>query len=149
MGDLLLGQEMNYMKERAFVDTNIFVYSYTNYDTNKQVLAESLLQNIDKKTDLFISIQVIKEFCATMKKHNTETALLKNYVEEIINSFVVLSTRIKTIFKSIENLNKYNLSWYDTILITTAINNDCKIFYSEDLKNGLIIENKMTVINPF
>ena len=137
------------MKEKAFVDTNILVYAYTDTDITKHDIAQSFLENIDENIELFVSIQVIKELCSTMKRLNINTAIIKNCVEEITNSYTVLPTDIKTIFKSIENLNKFKLSWYDTLLITTALNYKCKILYSEDMNNGMILDNKMTIKNPF
>jgi predicted nucleic acid-binding protein len=45
--------------------------------------------------------------------------------------------------------NKYNLQYYDALIIATALENNCNILFSEDMQDKLIIENKLTIINPF
>ena len=44
---------------------------------------------------------------------------------------------------------KYNFSYYDSIIVSTALENECNIVYSEDMQHSQIIENKLTIINPF
>jgi predicted nucleic acid-binding protein len=45
--------------------------------------------------------------------------------------------------------NKYQFSWWDSLIIATALENNCEILYSEDMQNGLVIENTLTIVNPF
>jgi predicted nucleic acid-binding protein len=35
------------------------------------------------------------------------------------------------------------------MILATALENGCNIIYSEDMQNGQIIENQLTIINPF
>lgn len=44
---------------------------------------------------------------------------------------------------------KYQLSWFDSLIVASVLRTDCHILYSEDLHNGLVLEGKMRVINPF
>jgi len=46
-------------------------------------------------------------------------------------------------------VKKYNFQLFDAVIIAAAIESDCAILYSEDMHNGLIVENKLTIINPF
>jgi predicted nucleic acid-binding protein len=43
----------------------------------------------------------------------------------------------------------YSISYYDSIIISTAINAGCEILYSEDMQNNQIINQKLKIINPF
>jgi len=44
---------------------------------------------------------------------------------------------------------KYHYSWWDSLILTSALENNCKIVYSEDMQHGQIIENTLKIVNPF
>jgi hypothetical protein len=44
---------------------------------------------------------------------------------------------------------KYQFSFYDSLIIASALKCDCYTLYSEDLQHGQIIEDKLKIINPF
>jgi predicted nucleic acid-binding protein len=43
----------------------------------------------------------------------------------------------------------YQLPVYDAMIVASALLADCDTVYSEDLHDGLVIENRLTVHNPF
>jgi len=45
--------------------------------------------------------------------------------------------------------DKYKYSYYDCLIISTALLNNCDTLYSEDMQHGQLIENKLEIINPF
>ena len=47
-------------REKAFLDTNVVIYFYSQTETAKQQAAEKIVSNYD----CFISTQVINEFCS-------------------------------------------------------------------------------------
>ena len=42
-----------------------------------------------------------------------------------------------------------NISFWDSLIVASALENDCSFIYTEDLQHNQIIENKLKVINPF
>ena len=46
-------------------------------------------------------------------------------------------------------LKQYNLSFYDALIISAAIDANCNILFSEDMQDGLQFEKKLTIRNPF
>ena len=60
---------------------------------------------------------------------------------QVINEFIVIGT------KKIKN--KYQLSFWDSLILQSALKNECKILYSEDLQHNQVIENTLKIINPF
>ena len=44
---------------------------------------------------------------------------------------------------------KYHFQYYDSLILATAIENNCSIVYSEDMQHNQSIENKIKIINPF
>ena len=44
---------------------------------------------------------------------------------------------------------RYKLSFYDSLMIAVALANGATILYSEDMQHGMIIDDSLTIINPF
>jgi len=44
---------------------------------------------------------------------------------------------------------QFQYSHWDSLIISSALQNNCKILYSEDLQHGQVIRNKLTIVNPF
>lgn len=54
-----------------------------------------------------------------------------------------------TILSAFKSSVQYQYSHWDSLIIASALQNNCNKLYSEDLQNGQIIEKKLTIINPF
>jgi predicted nucleic acid-binding protein len=44
---------------------------------------------------------------------------------------------------------RYDFQFFDAIIIASALLSNCDILFSEDLQHKQLIENKLTIINPF
>ena len=44
---------------------------------------------------------------------------------------------------------RYKFSWWDSLIVSTALENDCNTLLSEDLQHNQLIEGRLRVINPF
>jgi predicted nucleic acid-binding protein len=44
---------------------------------------------------------------------------------------------------------KYSYSYWDSLIIATALENNCSILYTEDMQDGQLIEDKLRIGNPF
>jgi len=49
----------------------------------------------------------------------------------------------------LELKEKYRYSFYDSLIISSAIENECSVLYTEDLKNSQLIEGKIKILNPY
>ena len=49
----------------------------------------------------------------------------------------------------IEIHTRYKYSYYDSLIIASALENDCAILYTEDLHHSQVIDEKLAIINPF
>jgi predicted nucleic acid-binding protein len=56
---------------------------------------------------------------------------------------------LATIHYALDILERYNFSWYDSLIVATALEADCEILYSEDMQNGQVIERRLRIVNPF
>jgi predicted nucleic acid-binding protein len=55
----------------------------------------------------------------------------------------------KTILDACRIAQQYKFSFYDSLIIASAIESNCSVLFSEDMNNGQTIDNKIKIINPF
>ena len=85
-----------------------------------------------------------------------ERGLTEEILDEILNEpklgYLFLIRAIKsTCSHSIpsEVSLRYQVSHWDGLIIASALEANCNTLYSQDLRRGLVIENKLTIVNPF
>lgn len=127
-----------------FVDTNIWFYKFSKEDERKYQIAKEL--TVSK--EVLLSLQVVNELASNLLK---KLKFSEEETTSIIEHFCKLkwATITKaTILKACAIRKRYQFQYWDSILLATALDAKCNIFYSEDMQNGMKIE-KMTIINPF
>jgi predicted nucleic acid-binding protein len=67
----------------------------------------------------------------------------------LLDRFVVTVITQTTIEKAFVLSLKYGFSYWDSLIISSAIENGCNILYSEDMQHEQLIEKKLRIINPF
>lgn len=134
--------------DKCFIDSNVFIYSLDDSDVHKQKKALKLLKDNLKSYETFISTQVVKEVSNVSLKRLKYTVDDVNRIIDLLNYHKVVDTSVETIKKGLETYRHQQLSFYDSLLIATAIENNCKVFFSEDMNHGQTIEG-LQIINPF
>jgi len=130
---------------RIALDSNIIIYSHSLTQENKMQIAIDFFDE-----NPVVSSQVISEYLNVMRKKfkmekNELIQLCSSWLEKCIIHPVILST-----IKLAQNLiGKYDFQLFDGIVVAAALEADCNIFYSEDIHDGLIIDNKLKIVNPF
>ena len=154
------GQERNFMKDRkfesssvtegkVFFDTNILVYSVDERTPEKKVIASNLLNEASRSKNGIISTQSLQEFYnAAVKKLNLSKQAAKEYVDFFSKQFPVKEISIPLIIKAIDISIKNGLSFWDSLILSTANDTGCILVYSEDMNSGQIICGTK-VLNPF
>jgi predicted nucleic acid-binding protein len=137
------------MIERVFFDTNIFIYAYTGDDELKHSAACNLLRNNVLNNEIFLSIQILNEFYAVMAKYKYSHNEIKLCLYEIIEQVKVMPLDLETFQQCIFMKEKYSYSWWDSMVLSSALENDCTILYSEDMHSNQVIENRLRIVNPF
>lgn len=136
-------------KTKVFFDSNILVYFADSADPQKQQIAENLIKNAVINDNGVISTQSLQEFfAATTRKLLCAKEKAKEYVENFSDSFTVEQVSVPLIIKAINISIKNQFSFWDSLILSAAIQSGCIICYSEDLTNGQIVEG-VKVINPF
>jgi predicted nucleic acid-binding protein len=140
------------MKDKhQFWDSNLWVYLFLpSSDIADQKKKTKLLKLLENEPDITVSVQVLNEVAnVLMKKYKYD----ESKVEEIL-SLIEDSSDVVPLTKSISidalRLKKqFGFSWYDSLIVSAALSYDCEILLSEDMQNGLIIHEKLTILTPF
>lgn len=55
----------------------------------------------------------------------------------------------KTIILACSIAERYGFSFYDSLIIASALESDCTTLYTEDLHDGQVLEGVLIIRNPF
>jgi predicted nucleic acid-binding protein len=133
------------MKDSFFIDSNIFLYAFSDKDDDKQKISKNIVSSRS-----VVSVQVVNEVSKNLlyKLSFDEDEIIK-FIESLYKKHIVAELT-KTVFIHASNIRKkYNFSYYDSIIVTTALENECNVLYSEDMQHNQIVDDKLTIINPF
>jgi len=139
------------MPDKCFFDTNLWVYlkaqNQSPDDLRKQQVVSQLILDFP---EIDLSAQVLNELSnVLMKKFSFSETDVKNYVDEICREFEV-SNLSPTITKYALNLKiRYGISWFDSLIVASALTADCSLLFTEDLQDGMVFEGRLKVVNPF
>ena len=134
------------MNDKIFFDTNILVYCYTKTEPEKNKVAINLAQN----PEAWISTQVLQELANTLrKKFSRDWAEVGATVKEVGQNFEVFTNELDTLSDALRIANQYGYSFYDRLILSSALSIGCSIVYSEDMQHGQVIDGKVKILNPF
>ncbi len=132
------------MPVRVFIDTNVVIYALGPAST-KTPLAAPLFAGTPS-----ISTQVLSETANVASKRLAlpppEVRKLITTLEAICQVEIISLTTIHAAFDIQE---RYGFSWYDSLIVATALEAGCDILYSEDMQDGQTIEGRLRITNPF
>lgn len=134
------------MPERIFLDTNLWVYLYSR--GQKSGLVSKL---IDQYYDFItISTQILGEVYTVLTKKGFKQAQeAQAVILDLSNHFNVTGINKTSVSKAITLSQRYKYSYWDSLILASALEQNCSRLYSEDLQAGQIIGNNLKIVNPF
>jgi predicted nucleic acid-binding protein len=139
------------MNGRFFLDTNIFVYTFDASAPANAAKATALVRDAIKTRTGVISYQVVQEFFnVAMRRFETpmSAAEADQYLAATFRPLLAVHSSPALFSEAIRLGSKFQLSWYDSLIVAAAIEAQCEVLYSEDLQHGQRLES-VTVTNPF
>lgn len=100
-------------------------------------------------TGIILSTQVLNEVCSNLlrKAKYTEIEIQKT-IDNFQVRYSIVNVTSNIIRQSSTLRISYRLSYWDSIIIATAIDANCDVVYSEDMQNGQHIGG-LVIQNPF
>ena len=141
------------MTDKVFIDTNILVYAFLDADNSdahiKHTKASKLLQSLIDTCPIILSTQVLGEYYNALLKHKITDKDIQDSIKELVRAVDVSSVSQSTVFIAFQIKSRYRYSYWDSLIIASALENSCNHLFSENLQNGQVIENTLTITNPF
>lgn len=129
---------------KVFFDTNILLY-LLSADEKKADRTEGLVADGG-----YISVQVLNEFAAVaVRKLAMSWTEIREVLTPIRTICSVEPISVQTHDRGLQIAERYRLSIYDSMIVAAALLAGCKMLYSEDMHDNLIIDGHLTVRNPF
>lgn len=130
----------------CFIDTNIWLYAFIeSQDKDKSALAKQVIQ----QNNIVISTQVINEICVNLiKKAKFDEASLQSLIESFYSECAVAIISREVLLKASVLRQRYQFSFWDSLIVSCALSEGAVILYSEDLDTSLVVENQLRIINP-
>ena len=131
---------------KAFLDTNILIYLYSQSEADKKLKAFTE----SEKYFRYISTQVLMEFCnIALKKLHLSVSEVQIAVISIKKNCNIVTVKDLDLYDALQIHDKYKYSYYDSLVIYSALKAGCDLLLTEDMQHGQIIENSLTIENIF
>ncbi|NEQ37149.1 MAG: PIN domain-containing protein [Okeania sp. SIO3I5] len=144
---------MNNTNKLVFIDSNIWLYCFLSgqyqdpeEDARKRIVANS----ITDVEGIVISSQVINEVCSILKRKvgfNEEEIF--NLIESFESRYQIVSVDLLVVKNASRLRQQYSFSFWDSLIIASALEARITTLYSKDMQDGLLIPGTLEIMNPF
>jgi predicted nucleic acid-binding protein len=134
-----------------FLDTNIFSYDIEATDKRKQRIAQQLITHAIESDTGVISYQVVQECLnvITHKAHRPLTAVeAERYLDAVLAPLCHLFPSLSFYRRALAVKERWRFGFYDSLIITAALEAGCRTLYTEDLQHDQKI-NGLRIVDPF
>ena len=138
------------MSDKFFVDTNVLVYAHDTSAGAKHDRARVLVEDLWRTRSGVVSTQVLQELCVKLRRKAGRPLDLKSTRDLITDYFswqVVLNGE-QSILEALELEERFQISFWDALVIQAANASGAVVLYSEDLSDGQLY-GSVRVVNPF
>jgi predicted nucleic acid-binding protein len=128
----------------SFFDTNVLLYIASG-DPAKADRAERIIA--DGGT---ISVQVLNEIAhVARRKMRLSWPETHAFLSMIRGLLPVRPITVEIHETGLAIAERYGLSTYDAMIAAAALDSDCDTLWSEDMQDGLTIDDRLRIVNPF
>ena len=138
------------MKDKIFVDTNILIYAHDLDAGSKHDVAVSIIEDLWENENGVISTQVLQEFYVNVTQkipkplsYSHARGIIENYT-----SWHIETIKADAVLRASEIEERYQLSFWDSLIIEAASSAKVSKVLTEDLNHGQTIEG-ILIENPF
>ncbi len=129
---------------KAFFDTNVLLY-LLSADAIKADRSEVLVAMGGT-----ISVQVLNEFASVAaRKLGMHLAEIRDVLEPVRALCTVIPLTLETHDQALQLAERYGFSIYDALIVSAAKQASCNTLFTEDLQDGQVIDDFLTISNPF
>ena len=136
--------------QNQFVDTNILIYAFDRSAGDKHLVANKLIRKLWKTRTGCLSIQVLQELYVNITQ-KVARPLSPETAAQLISDLSVWTVHrpgVDNVLEAIRLQTRYQISFWDAMVLASAQALSCQTLWSEDLNTGQIYGD-VTVSSPF
>lgn len=137
------------MSDRYFVDTNILMYAHDKAAGEKHERAKSLVEGLWRDRTGVVSTQVLQELAVNLRRKAARSLDAKT-TREIVADYLTWQVVVnggESILEALDLEARFQISFWDALVVQAAQASGAEILYSEDLSDGQTY-GTVRVINP-
>ena len=134
------------MLAKVFIDTNIFIYLQSITEIEKRDISKRVVDT----ANCTVNTQVLNEVSNVLsRKAGFSFDQIGEIIDGIVQTCEVAIVNYDTVRKAHDIAKRYQYGYYDSLIISSALESDCEMLLTEDLADGQIIDKKLTIVNIF
>lgn len=134
---------------RIFIDSTTFLCTIDIFAIEKRARAQDWLLRLADGGAGLTNLQVLNEVTNVLQRRAHRFDRVNPFDQvDIFADFGTTPVDIGTVSVARNPHQRYRYSWWDCLLLASALELGCSHFLSEDLQNGQTIEG-LTIVNPF
>lgn len=138
------------MTVKVFIDTNVLIYARDRQASAKALTCQAWLKALAKRSCMTMSLQVLNECYSVLRQQLGEGPVLKAE-----RGFLAGLRTLATAPFDLDNLDiawtvqdRYQTSWWDGLILSSAVRAGCTHLLSEDSQGSDVIEG-VRIVDPF
>lgn len=135
-------------REPCFLDTNIWLYAFEAESApEKTEIAQRVIR---EHRQIFVSSQVLNEICVNLlRKFNATERDIRALIDSFYARYDVIPLDRTSLLSASELRSAYALSYWDSLIVASALSTGVATLFSEDMQNGLSIDGRLTTLAHF
>ena len=137
------------MSARYFVDTNILMYAHDASAGPKHVRAQALVEELWRDRSGVVSTQVLQELAVNLRRKAGRplgSQATRDVVADYLTWHVIVNGQ-ESILGALDYEDRYQVSFWDALMLFAANTSGAEVVYSEDLSHGQTY-GAARVVNP-
>lgn len=138
------------MSDRYFVDTNVLMYAHDSAAGEKHQRAKVLVEELWETRAGVVSTQVLQELAVNLRR-KAKKPLDPKATRDVVSDYLTWQVVVNggdSILEALDLEAKYQISFWDALIVQAAHVSGAEVLYSEDLSDGQAY-GAVRVINPF
>ncbi|MBW4692326.1 MAG: PIN domain-containing protein [Lyngbya sp. HA4199-MV5] len=136
-----------------FLDSNVWLYRLLDnqsLEAQERERKRTVASSLTEAQDIITSTQVINEVCANaLRKAAFTEAQIQILIESFQSRCTIVALDIETLLTASGLRSRYRFSFWDSLIVASALSANAEILYSEDMQDRLVVEQRLTIVNPF
>ena len=84
-----------------------------------------------------------------VKKAGFDEVAIQSLIGSFYSRYEVAESSQELLIRASHLRSKHHFSFWDSLIVTSALAAGATILYSEDMSNGLDVDGQLRIVNPF